>query len=138
MIEPADLDDGTIGGEGELGAVPIQFPHGFEHGFRTLPMTEPGVTGQAPFADLLMEPDLGIGLGADHLTETVKDHRQRAFGNLAGVQQLEGARRRVAGIGEKGFARLFAGTVEGRKGGLGKINLSAELDDLRQPLDRQG
>jgi len=85
-----------------------------------------------------MEFVLGAGLCSHDLAEAVEDNGERAFCHLAGIEQLERSCGGVAGIGKEGLAGLFACAVQGGEGRLGKIDFSAELDDLGQPVHGKG
>ena len=68
LIKAAYLDHGSIGGEGESGAILVELADGGQHTVRALDVPEPFMTRQTPLRNLLMQINLGSCLGARGLS----------------------------------------------------------------------
>ena len=93
---------------------------------------------KTPLKNLLVEGVLrgqrgGLGLG-----EAVKDNREGALGDFARVEQFEGTRGSIAGIGEEGFPLFLAPLVESGKGRLGQVDLATKFNGFGEAANKQG
>jgi hypothetical protein len=120
LIEAVDLDNGSIGGKGKLGAVAIEGVNGLQDLFWSIGEAEPGVPGKTPLKNLLVEGVLSCQGGALGLGEAVKNNGERALSDLAGVEKLERASGGIAGVGKEGFPFFWRAWFSAAKAGSGK------------------
>ena len=138
LIEAVDLDNGSIGGKGKLGAVAVEGVNGLQNFVWSIGEAEPGVPGKPPLKDLLVEGVLSCQGGGLGLGEAVKNNGERTLSDLAGVEQFEGASGGIAGVGKEGFPFFLAGVIQCGKGRLGQVNLATKFNSFWQAANKQG
>jgi len=88
-----------------------------------------GAGRDAPCFEVFEDVGMGVGQGGLDLTETVRDERKLPLCDDLRIELLEGAGRRVAWVGEGGFALGFSLGIESIEGRDGPINFAADFQD---------
>ncbi len=132
LVRGVDLDDDAVGVVIE--AVPLRVPlpevgQGVVDGRAEAGV---GIGREAELAELLEgAPLAGLLPAVDD--EIIKEDAEVAGGHLLGIEEPDGARRGVAGVGEEGLARFLALPVDLAEGREREVDLAADLDFAARP-----
>ena len=134
-----DLDDYSVGGEGEelaLGVPVVDVFLDFAYAVHDLAFVRhrqpPAFSG---CESLVVAAEFQAALGRD----VVEGAHEAAAGHFLAVQQLQRTRRGVAGVGERRLAGIVALAVQGVEGGVGHQHLAPDLEVGREiALERVG
>ena len=135
-----DLDDDAVGVVFEVVAAAVPLPvigQGLVEGRAEARV---GIGREAELLEPAQGAPLALLLPAVDV-QGVEEDVEVPGGHLLRIEEADGARRRVPGIGEEGLAGLLAAAVDLAEGGEGQVDLAADLDlaflgdDERQRAD---